>query len=73
MSIFGDFTKDVNIMYNNFRVFGTILLICLATIVSIGVAFVSRFASIALACVIGSILFILVGMFVNANGSQEML
>lgn len=73
MSIFGDFTKDVNIMYNNFRVYGSILLVLLATIVSIGVAFVSRFASVALACVIGSILFILVGIFVNINGSDEMM
>lgn len=26
LSIFGDFTKDANVMYNNFRVYGTILL-----------------------------------------------
>lgn len=27
LSIFGDFTKDASIMYNNFRVYGTILLL----------------------------------------------
>lgn len=27
LSIFGDFTKDANIMYNNFRVYGSILLV----------------------------------------------
>ena len=26
-SIFGDFTKDADAMYNNFRVYGTILLL----------------------------------------------
>lgn len=26
-SLFGDFTKDAEAMYNNFRVYGTILLI----------------------------------------------
>lgn len=26
LSIFGDFTKDASVMYNNFRVYGTILL-----------------------------------------------
>ncbi|KAA0199700.1 hypothetical protein HAZT_HAZT011396 [Hyalella azteca] len=73
MSIFGDFTKDVNIMYNNFRVFGSCLLVILVVIVSIGVAFVSKFASVALACVIGSIFFILVGIFVNINGSDDLM
>ncbi|XP_064090333.1 solute carrier family 12 member 4-like isoform X2 [Macrobrachium nipponense] len=72
LSIFGDFTKDANIMYNNFRVYGTILLWIMCTIVSIGVAFVSKFAAIALACVIGSIIAILVGVFVNINGSEKL-
>ncbi|XP_068218674.1 solute carrier family 12 member 4 isoform X2 [Palaemon carinicauda] len=72
LSIFGDFTKDPNIMYNNFRVYGTILLWIMCTIVSIGVAFVSKFAAIALACVIGSIIAILVGIFVNINGSDKL-
>lgn len=72
LSIFGDFTKDPSIMYNNFRVYGTILLWILCLIVSIGVAFVSKFAAIALACVIGSIIAILVGIFVNFSGSDKL-
>ncbi|RXG67811.1 Solute carrier family 12 member 6, partial [Armadillidium vulgare] len=73
LSIFGDFTKDPNIMYNNFRVYGTILLLIMTFIVSIGVAFVSKFAAIALACVIFSIAAILIGIFVNINGKDDML
>ena len=72
LSIFGDFTKDASIMYNNFRVFGTVLLWLMCTIVSIGVAFVSKFAAVALACVIGSIIAILVGIFYNINGSDKL-
>ncbi|XP_042226146.1 solute carrier family 12 member 4-like isoform X3 [Homarus americanus] len=72
LSIFGDFTKDPSIMYNNFRVYGTVLLWMMCTIVSIGVAFVSKFAAIALACVIGSIIAILVGIFTNINGTDKL-
>ncbi|XP_069971636.1 solute carrier family 12 member 4 [Penaeus vannamei] len=72
LSIFGDFTKDPSIMYNNFRVYGTILLWLMCFIVSIGVAFVSKFATVALACVIGSIISILVGIFVNINGTDKL-
>ncbi|KAK7012939.1 hypothetical protein SK128_009935, partial [Halocaridina rubra] len=72
LSIFGDFTKDPSIMYNNFRVYGTILLWLLCVVVSIGVAFVSKFAAVALACVIGSIIAILVGIFVNTNGTDTL-
>lgn len=72
LSIFGDFRKDPSIMYNNFRVYGTILLWLMCFIVSIGVAFVSKFATVALACVIGSIISILVGIFVNINGSDKL-
>lgn len=60
-------------MYNNFRVYGTILLLIMTTIVSIGVAFVSKFAAIALACVIFSIAAILIGILVNINGKDDML
>ncbi|KAK4308193.1 hypothetical protein Pmani_020092 [Petrolisthes manimaculis] len=72
MSIFGDFTKDPSIMYNNFRVYGTILLWIMCTIVSIGVAFVSKFAALALACVILSIIAILVGIIFNIGGTEKL-
>ena len=71
LSIFGDFTKDTSIMYNNFRVYGTILLLLMASIVFIGVKFVNKFASVALACVLLSILAIYVGIFVNVHGSDN--
>lgn len=70
LSIFGDFTKDANIMYNNFRVYGTGLLLVMGTIVFIGVKFVNKFATIALACVILSIIAVYVGLFVNFNGND---
>ncbi|XP_051176249.1 solute carrier family 12 member 6 isoform X5 [Leptopilina boulardi] len=70
LSIFGDFTKDPNIMYNNFRVYGTGLLMVMGTIVFIGVKFVNKFATVALACVIFSIIAVYVGLFVNVNGND---
>ncbi|XP_070149293.1 solute carrier family 12 member 4 isoform X1 [Polyergus mexicanus] len=72
LSIFGDFTKDASIMYNNFRVYGTFLLIIMGTIVFIGVKFVNKFATVALACVILSILAVYVGLFVNFNGNESL-
>ncbi|XP_049831713.1 solute carrier family 12 member 6 isoform X1 [Schistocerca gregaria] len=69
-SIFGDFTKDASIMYNNFRVYGTGLLMIMGTIVFIGVKFVNKFATVALACVLLSILAVYVGIFVNFNGNE---
>lgn len=70
LSIFGDFTKDASIMYNNFRVYGTGLLVVMGTIVFIGVKFVNKFATVALACVILSIIAVYVGLFVNFNGND---
>ncbi|XP_076449230.1 solute carrier family 12 member 4-like [Babylonia areolata] len=62
---FGDVT-------NSFRLYGTVVLILLAIIVFIGVAFVSRFATVSLACVILSILCIYIGIFVaNPDDSVE--
>ncbi|XP_025993316.1 solute carrier family 12 member 4 isoform X2 [Solenopsis invicta] len=72
LSIFGDFTKDVTIMYNNFRVYGTILLMIMGTIVFFGVKFVNKFATVALACVILSIIAVYVGLFVNVNGNEAL-
>ncbi|KAG7203194.1 hypothetical protein KM043_010300 [Ampulex compressa] len=71
-SIFGDFTKDPSIMYNNFRVYGTGLLMVMGTIVFVGVKLVNKFATVALACVIFSILAVYVGLFVNFNGNESL-
>jgi len=73
LSIFGDFTKDAEIMYNNFRVYGTILLMIMGLIVFVGVKFVNKFATVALACVIFSILAVYVGIFVNYEGNDKLL
>ncbi|XP_076638687.1 solute carrier family 12 member kcc isoform X5 [Colletes latitarsis] len=72
LSIFGDFTKDPSIMYNNFRVYGTGLLVVMGTIVFIGVKFVNKFATVALACVIFSIIAVYVGLFYNFNGNESL-
>jgi potassium/chloride transporter 4/5/6 len=72
MSIFGDFTKDASIMYNNFRVYGTCLLLIMGLIVFVGVKFVNKFATVALACVLLSILAVYVGIFVNFNGNDNL-
>ncbi|VVC39546.1 Hypothetical protein CINCED_3A020893 [Cinara cedri] len=73
LSIFGDFSKDSSIMYNNFRVYGTILLIVMSSIVYVGVKFVNKFASVALACVLLSILSVYVGIFYNFYGSDKLI
>ncbi|XP_050432923.1 solute carrier family 12 member 4 isoform X1 [Adelges cooleyi] len=73
LSIFGDFTKDSTVMYNNFRVYGTILLMVMSSIVYVGVKFVNKFASVALACVLLSILSVYVGIFYNFHGSDKLI
>uniref|UniRef100_T1GXT7 Amino acid permease/ SLC12A domain-containing protein n=1 Tax=Megaselia scalaris TaxID=36166 RepID=T1GXT7_MEGSC len=72
LSIFGDFTKDAEAMYNNFRVYGTGLLIVMGLIVFVGVKFVNKFATVALACVILSIIAIYVGIFDNYHGNDKL-
>lgn len=71
LSLFGDFRQDPQIMYHNFRVYGTILLILMGIIVYIGVAFISKFAPVALFCVIVSILCVYIGIFVNIYGRKN--
>lgn len=70
LSLYGDFRKDPEIMYNNFRTYGTILLIIVGIIVFIGVKFVSKFAPIALFCVIVSLVSVYVGVFTNYHGKE---
>ncbi|XP_063928306.1 solute carrier family 12 member 4 isoform X3 [Zophobas morio] len=72
LSIFGDFTKDQDAMYNNFRVYGTGLLVVMGTIVFVGVKFVNKFAAVALACVILSIMAVYIGIFRNINGKDDL-
>ena len=71
LSIFGDTTIPEN-MYNNFRVYGSGLLAILGLVVFVGVKFVNKFAAVALMCVIGSIITIYVGLFVNFNGNDKL-
>jgi potassium/chloride transporter 4/5/6 len=42
-------------------------------IVFVGVKFVNKFATIALACVLLSIVAVYVGIFVNINGNDSLL
>lgn len=72
LSIFGDFTKDPEAMFNNFRVYGTGLLLVMGMVVFLGVKFVNKFATVALACVILSITAVYVGIFVNFNGNDNL-
>ncbi|XP_043191237.1 solute carrier family 12 member 4-like isoform X4 [Amphibalanus amphitrite] len=59
--------------FDNFRLYGTVLLFCMATIVFFGVKFVNIFATLALVCVLGSIASVYVGIFVNAGGSDALM
>lgn len=59
-------------MFNNFRVYGTGLLVIMGTIVFIGVKFVNKFATVALACVILSIIAVYAGIFANFNGNDSL-
>ena len=58
MAFFGDIHTDP---WNNYRVYGTAFMIVLTLTVAIGVKFIALFAPISLACVIVSILSIVVG------------
>ncbi|XP_077977360.1 solute carrier family 12 member 4-like [Glandiceps talaboti] len=65
----GDVTHHSNLI-NNFRLYGTILLLIVALIVAIGVKFVQMFAPVSLTCVIISIIAIYVGAF-TATASRS--
>ena len=71
MSLFGDDISDDFIKFNNFRVYGTVLLMFMGTIVFFGVKFVNKFAGVALACVLLTILSIYVGIAVNVYGNND--
>lgn len=71
LSLF-DLTENDQAMYNNFRIYGTGLLMVMGLIVFLGVKFVNKFATVALACVIMSIIAIYVGIFYNWNGNDKL-
>ena len=71
MSIFGEDITDDFVKFNNYRVYGTVLLIIMGGIVFVGVKFVNKFASVALACVLFTIFSIYVGIAVNVNGNDK--
>lgn len=71
LQLYGDFS-DSSVMYNNFRTYGTVLLIIMTFIVWIGVAFVSKLAPIALFCVLASIISVFVGAFVQFAGNNNL-
>lgn len=70
-TLFGEISDDV-VKFNNFRVYGSCLLVVMGTIVFVGVKFVNKFAAVALACVLFSILAVYVGIFTNINGNDKL-
>ncbi|XP_067137422.1 LOW QUALITY PROTEIN: solute carrier family 12 member 6-like [Centruroides vittatus] len=72
LALYGDFRIDQEIMYHNIRTYGTILLVLVGIVVFIGVRFVSKFAPIALFCVIISILSVYIGVFTNYYGNDHL-
>lgn len=71
LTLFGEITDDT-VKFNNFRLYGTILLFVMGGIVFVGVKFVNKFATVALACVLFSILAVYIGIFVNINGNDNL-
>ena len=69
MALFGEML-DPAIKFNNYRLYGTILLIIMFFWVFLGVKFVSKFSPIALFCVIISIISIYIGIFAANGGPQ---
>ena len=71
MSLFGpDLTNDWT-KFNNFRLYGSFLVVIMGTIVFLGVKFVNKFASVAIACVLLTIFSIYVGIVVNVKGNDK--
>jgi len=62
MSLFGEVRGNPSVLYNNMRVYGTILLILLSLIVFVGVRYVNYFATCALVCVIIAVVSIYAGI-----------
>lgn len=62
MSLFGDVMGNPDVLYNNMRVYGTILLLLLSIIVFVGVRYVNYFATCALVCVLVAVVSIYAGI-----------
>ncbi|KAL1493192.1 hypothetical protein ABEB36_011293 [Hypothenemus hampei] len=71
ITLFGEVTND-EVKFNNFRIYGTALLLIMGTIVFLGVKFVNKFAAVALACVLFSILAVYIGIFKNFQGNDKL-
>lgn len=71
--LFGDFQRDVSILYMNIRVYGTALLAIVGLMVWVGVKFVSKLAPIALFCVLLSIGSIYLGIFLRPHGRDDLM
>ena len=71
MSLFGPDINDDSVVFNNYRVYGSLLLFIMGTIVFFGVKIVNKFAGLALVCVLGSIVCIFVGILVNFGGNDK--
>jgi len=67
LAIFGDIHKNP---WNNFRLYGTVIVVLQTLIVAVGVKFVQIFAPFSLGCVMISILSIFVGAF-QANSTTR--
>ena len=62
ISLFGEVRGNPSVLYNNMRVYGTILLVLLSFIVFVGVRYVNYFATCALVCVIIAVVSIYAGI-----------
>ena len=71
MSLFGPDINDDSVVFNNYRVYGSLMLFVMGTIVFFGVKIVNKFAGLALVCVLGSIVCIFVGILVNFAGNDK--
>ncbi|XP_019849326.1 PREDICTED: solute carrier family 12 member 6-like isoform X2 [Amphimedon queenslandica] len=63
VSLFGDVQGHPDRLYNNMRVYGTILLLLMSVIVFVGVKLVNYFATFCLVCVIIAVVSIYAGCF----------
>lgn len=70
IALFGD-PEDQEVLYNNIRFYGTILLLISFAIVFVGVKFVSKVAPLALVVCLSSIASIYLGLFINYQGTND--
>ena len=70
LAYFGDIHHDP---WNNFRLYGTVMVIALTFIVAVGVKFVAIFAPFSLACVIVSIICVFIGSFEASASTRDVM